>query len=437
MSDSDNPAAMIPAKASAVDAPPTGDALPPDGAAPTIAAQAPTPAMRPGALARRDVFRPALIFLLALALCAIGYLTLTIPGAWFPRAAPKAFGVKDLALVRGAGRVVGDELVVAAPDATGITLVTVTTDFPSSGYSAVAWIVAGLREDADVRLLWHSDVQPNKLNSTPIRVESGRALDTVVAKDRAWLGRITGLALAIHGPLAQPVRIRGVIAKPMGVVGIARDRMSEWFAFEGWSGTSINTIVGGADNQAAPLPAALAAVIALGAVVVLAIGRLRPAAFRVAIPAILAGFFLAGWWLLDARWTFNLIRQESATGERYGGKDARDKHLASEDGPLYAFVEKARAVLPPTPVRIFIAADADYFRGRAAYHLYPHRVFFDPRRNTLPPASALRSGDWLLVYQRHGIQYDRAEGKVRWEGGQTVSAEPKLVEPGAALFVIR
>ena len=410
--------------------------VPPPAAAAAIAT-APSDAMQSRALSRRDVLLPVLIFLAALALCAIGYLALTVPGAWFPRAAPKAFGVKDLALVRGAGGVVGNELVIAAPDATGITLVTVTTDLRASEYSGVAWIVAGLREDADVRLLWRTDVQPDKLNSTPIGVESGRALDTVVANDRAWLGRITGLALAIHGPLAQPVRIRGVIAKPLGAVGVARDRVGEWFAFEGWSGTSINTITGGADNQAAPLPAALGVVIALGAAAVIAIGRLRPAAFRVAIPAILAGFFLAGWLLLDARWTFNLIRQEGATGARYGGRDARDKHLASEDGALYAFVEKTRAVLPPTPVRIFIAADADYFRGRAAYHLYPHRVFFDPRRNTLPPASALRPGDWLLVYQRHGIQYDRAEGKVRWEGGQTVSAEPKLVEPGAALFVIR
>jgi hypothetical protein len=93
--------------------------------------------------------------------------------------------------------------------------------------------------------------------------------------------------------------------------------------------------------------------------------------------------------------------------------------------------------MPRTPVRLFIAADADYFRGRAAYHLYPHSVYFNPRDNALPPASAFHPGDWLLVFQRHGIQFDRTKGKLRWEGNQTVNAELKLLEPGAALFVIR
>jgi hypothetical protein len=48
-----------------------------------------------------------------------------------------------------------------------------------------------------------------------------------------------------------------------------------------------------------------------------------------------------------------------------------------------------------------------------------------------------RSGDWLLVFQRSGIQYDAAQHKLRWDGGQTVSANVKLVEPGAALFLIQ
>ncbi len=93
--------------------------------------------------------------------------------------------------------------------------------------------------------------------------------------------------------------------------------------------------------------------------------------------------------------------------------------------------------MPASPARVFVAADADYFRGRAAYHLYPHNVYFSPRGNALPPASELHAGDWLLVYLRKGIQYDASQGKVRWDGNQTVSVELKLVEPGAALFLVR
>jgi hypothetical protein len=387
---------------------------------------------------RRDGLRIAAIVVAVLGACAIAYLALAVPGAWFPRAAPKAWGVADLGLVRGAtGRVAGDELVVVAPDANGISLVSVTTDVRAIDYPGIAWIAADLREDADVRLLWRTDVAPNKLNSVPLRVESGRTLPAVMSGNPAWVGHVTGLALAVHGPLAQPVRIRGVVAKPMGARETVRDRLGEWFAFESWNGASINTIVGGADNQVLPLPAVLALVVGLSGCAFTLIRRWRPRAFGVATPVALAGLFVAAWLALDARWTWNLLRQERATAAQYAGKDAHDKHLASEDGALFAFTEKALAVLPRTPVRIFIVSDADYFRGRAAYHLYPHSVYFNPRSNRLVAANDLHAGDWLLVFQRHGIQFDPARGKIRWDANQTVDAEVKLVEPGAALFVIR
>jgi hypothetical protein len=82
-------------------------------------------------------------------------------------------------------------------------------------------------------------------------------------------------------------------------------------------------------------------------------------------------------------------------------------------------------------------ADAHYFRGRGAYHLYPHNVFFDPFTNNLPSSAALHSGDYVVVYQRRGVQFDAALGMLRWEGSAPVAAEALIVEPGAALFRIR
>ncbi len=92
--------------------------------------------------------------------------------------------------------------------------------------------------------------------------------------------------------------------------------------------------------------------------------------------------------------------------------------------------------MPATPVRVFVVADAAYFRGRGAYHLYPHNVLFDPFANAVPPAAALHAGDYVLVYQRRGIQYNPDEKKLRFEGGAPLNAEAVLVEPGAALFRI-
>ena len=152
---------------------------------------------------------------------------------------------------------------------------------------------------------------------------------------------------------------------------------------------------------------------------------------------VLAGLFVATSLLLDGRWTWNLARQFAATETQYAGLDSRGKYLASEDGPLYAFVEKTRKVLPESPVRLFVFADAHYFRDRAAYHLYPNNVYFNPVLNTVPLPGALHAGDWVVVFQRRGIQYNAAEQRLRWDGGPTVAAELKLVDPLGAVFLIK
>ena len=323
---------------------------------------------------------------------------------------------------------------MTAPDATGLALISLTSDLMASDYTAIHWIATDVPEEAVVRLLWRTDWAPEKLNAVNVPVESRSTLPVIVSDDPAWMGRVTGLAIAIQGPLPQPVRIRGVVAKPMGALEMLGDRVREWFAFEEWSGTSINTVSGGADVQGFPLPVLLALTIALAGAVALFFERLRPGTFGASTPTILAVLFLASWLLLDARWTRNLILQEWRTAQQFSGKTYREKHLAMEDAQLFDFVERARQVLPPRPIRIFVAADANYFRGRAAYHLYPHSVFFDPRSNEVEWVGFLRPGDWLLVFQQRGIKYDASRQMLKWENGRTTSAELKLVGKGAALF---
>ncbi len=386
---------------------------------------------------RRAAIRTAFILAAAFVACIGVYLVLNVPGNWFPNARPVGWPARDLTLARGTGQLFQTELIITAPDATGITLVSTLSNLRSQDYAAVAWLGADFPNEADVRLLWRTDHAPGRLNSAPVSIESGRLLPVVVAKNPAWVGRITGVALAIHGPLPQPVRLSGVIAKPLGAAELLQDRAREWLAFESWTGTSINTITGGADVQDLPLPLLLGAALVLATGVVLIAERLRPGVFVRAAPLAVGAFFLAAWLVLDTRWAANLVKQELVTAEQYAGKSWREKHLASEDAPLFAFIEQARAVLPSTPVRIFVAADAHYFRGRAAYLLYPHSVFFDPVSNRLPQASLMRPDDWLLVYQQRGIQYDQANRMLRWYRDQTLSAELKLLDRGAALFLIR
>jgi hypothetical protein len=415
---------------------PTPDhlAVPPATAAIGALDEAP-PSAR--AIGRHAAVMGAMIFIAVALACVVTYLIYAVPGPWFPRAQRLLWGAQNLALTRGTGDVADRRLVVSKPDATGLALVSVTTDFRASDYPAIEWLVSGLGEGADVRLLWRSDYRPDRLNSVTLRVEAGRSLPAVLAKNPAWIGRVSGLALAIHDPLAQPAYVLGVVAKPMGAAELLRDRVGEWLAFERWNGASINTVTGGADVQDLPLPAFLAAVALVSGVIGLVAVRRRSPGTDIGVPTMVASFFLIAWLVLDTRWTWNLLRQERVTVAQYWGKDDRERLLAGEDAPVYTFVDKALQILPKDPVRVFVAADADYFRGRAAYHLYPHNVYFSPRGNALPPASSLRAGDWLLVFLRRGVQFDRTNETIRWDDNQTAKAELRLVEPGAALFRIR
>jgi hypothetical protein len=378
----------------------------------------------------------ATTFGLALLLLLAFYVALNAPGAWFPTASTTQWPARDLTITRGTATLAGGELLVTAPGDDNTAIVSLTTAIRASDYAAINWIATNVPENADVRLLWRSDYAPQKLNFAKVGVESGRLLPAVVANDPGWLGRITGLALIVRTPLAQPLRIAGVEAKPLGALEIVRDRAGEWFALEGWTGTSINTVTGGADVQGLPLPLLIACAVALAAVIAWIWTRYVRRR-DVALPVLFAVLFVIGWATLDARWIANLSRQVAITEQQYGDKDWRDKHLAAPDGPLFAFIEKVRTQLPADAARVFVASDAHFFRGRAAYHLYPHNVYADAFRNVMPPPGALRKGDWVVVYQRRGMQYDPGSRQLRWDGQAPVGADMKFSDAGAALFEIR
>ncbi len=241
-------------------------------AADSHATTLPVPAEAPpraGALDRRTLVAGLAFFGAALVASVLLYLAYDLPGTWFPRVPAQSWDARKLTLTRGIGERHGEALAVAKPDESGLAVVSLATDFRAADYPGIAWSASGLPEGADARLLWRSDVRPDKLNSIPLRVEAGRTLPALPMGDPAWIGRITGLALALRGPFPEPVSVLGATAKPMGMVEVMRDRAREWFGFERWNGASINTVTGGADIQDLPLPVLIALVVAVSGVAVL------------------------------------------------------------------------------------------------------------------------------------------------------------------------
>jgi hypothetical protein len=366
----------------------------------------------------------------------LGYLALAAPGPWVGGARQLQWSARELSLTRGAGQLTRDALVLTAPDPARTVVVSLSTSFRSQDYPVIAWDATGMPEGVEAALLWYNDYQPSRVFTRTLTVEAGRIAPMMVARERNWVGRIGGLALVLRGSFAEPIIVRGAAAKPMTPAQVLGDRMNEWLAFEPWNGASINTLTGGADAQDLPLPVLLAAVAGIAALVYAVAARWKPMSPAPSLGVVIAAFFVAAWLILDARWQWNLFRQADITRQQYAGKSWRERHLAAEDGPLFAFIEKVRAKLPAPPARVFMVADAHYFRDRGAYHLYPYNVYFDPWRNTMPPPAAVRPGDYFVVYQRRGVQYDAAQQNLRWDGLAPVKAELVLVDAGAALFRI-
>ncbi len=397
----------------------------PRAAAQTLA----SPAMRSLALAA--------VFLASAALCMLGYLALAAPGPWFGAARTLHWNPDELTVTRGSALQTREGLVITAPDATSTVVIAFNTSFRSRDYALIAWDAAGVPDDVEATLLWFNDYASSRMFRRTLTVEAGRIAPAFVAQDRDWLGRIDGLALVLQGSFTEPILLRGAAAKPMSAGQVLGDRLEEWFAFEPWNGTSINTLTGGAHMQDLPLPALLAAIAVVAALAYAGLARWKPHFFGPVLGAGVAGLFVIAWLIIDARWQWNLLRQVRATDAQYAGKSWHDRHLAAEDGPLFAFIEQVRAKLPAPPARVFMVADAHYFRERGAYHLYPYNVYFDPWANSMPPPSAVRPGDYLVVYQSRGVHYDPSRQRLRWDGSAPMDAELLLADTGAALFRIR
>lgn len=395
----------------------------------------PQPPVAPGIVERsRDWSIPAVVaaFIAGVALVLAGYVALN-HGKLRASDQARSYAPTTMQIARGSGQIDRGVLVARAPG-TDPLIVSVITDFRAQDLATIAWDVSGVPANADVRLLFSSDTL-RRVHNRPLAVEDGRVLPIALAGDRNWLGRITGLAIAVQAPGAT-VQIRGVTAKPQSAGQLLTDRLAEWFAFEGWTGTSINSITGGAASQSLPLPVPIVLGAALAVAMLAAVRRLRPAAIRQSLALVVACVFIAAWAVVDARWTVHLARQVAATWERYQGLADDARRAAAEDGELAAFIDKVKAALPPEPTRVLVLSQAHYFRGRAGWHLLPHRALWEPVSDAAPPPGRLAAGDHVVIWQRPGIQYDAATQRLRFDNGVELGARLVVSDRGAALFAI-
>jgi hypothetical protein len=367
----------------------------------------------------------------------VGYVAANVPKAWFPSATPKTFDAAQMAVSRGRAHATPGALLASPAPGEDTIVVVLEVGLRSSDYAGIEWHVAGIPAHADVRLIWRTSYRPDRLNLATMTVDDGRLRPIVVSDDPEWIGTIAGLGLAVRGSMRTTVEIRSVTARPLGALELVRSRAGEWLALEGWRATSVETLAGGADVQDLPLPAVLA-MAALFAVAAYALKRhFLPAPGSLPWPAFAIAVLAVAWLVADLRFAWNAARQSLVTARTYAGADWREAHLAAEDAELFQLVEDAKAKMPATPARVFVLADAPYFRARSAYYFYPHNAWFDLYRDVVPEVGKLRPGDYVFAFRRRGLQYSPTAGLMRWDGGPELAAEALMTSGDGVLFLLK
>lgn len=342
-------------------------------------------------------------------------------------------------VVRGSGQLRGAAFVLDSLDAAGNAVVTMqVAPFAAAEYSRVEWTLAAPSvAQPVVAFLWRTREHPNRMQSKTARWIDGRIAPLDLDAKDGWTGTVAGVALAVRGILPEPLALESVTLPGTSAATAANEIRRQWIARHPFKASSIAFPFDEERDDRLSLLAttALAQALALACYLLVARRRRWPFDARVAWAV-----FLAGWFVLDARWQVGLWRQLRDTGGTYAGKTTEEKHLATAERDFYAMMNEVGAALPAPPARVFFLSDNASLRARGAFFLYPHNVnafYLD-----LPPAArarepdTLRPGDCLLLLLYSGARYEREAGALVWRDGRRRQVD-ELLWKTDGIFLLR
>jgi hypothetical protein len=336
--------------------------------------------------------------------------------------------------VQGTSRKDGSSLVIEAAAADGAAVLAAKLPpFAATEFSRVEWAIASAQAP-ELAFIWRTRENPRRTYSKRLRwLVTGPAPFELTAED-GWSGTITGVGLIVASVNA-PVRVSALRISSPTVFAATDELARQWSSRNPLRGYSVNYPFDAERGHDLPalVAVAIAEALAVGAYLVLARwhGWMRDR-------RVLWGIFLGGWILLDLRWQADLWREAGARATRFAGKSTAEMHLAAEDAPLYALMEKMKSALPTTPVRVFLYCDNENLCARVAFLLYPQNVYRAVHwHRTLPAPEELHEGDYLLLVYSRALGYDRGRQVAVWRDGRNRPADEVVLEPGALLLKVR
>lgn len=344
---------------------------------------------------------------------------------------PLVLAAARLEPLRGQLQRLPDAVVIHGPDAAGLAIVAAQVPpLAAADYRRLAWRIRGAAPGATPPMVvWRTRESPNRTFSLRLAwIAPGLAGSDLAAED-GWRGTITGLALAVQGPVGAPLAIEHLTLSSPSAAATMHAIVQEWGTFFPFRGNSFTFPFDEERTHVLPLVAATALALILAMLAYVVVARRRGAVDA----AVLWILFLAAWLVLDARWQVNLWQQLARTGAQFAGRDTHARHLAEDDHQIYELMQRLRAVLPPPPARILFLSDNATLRTRGSYFLLPHSVFFQFGGKMRAPAyEQVHAGDHVLLLFYTALAYDPAARTLTWPDGRSRNVVELYAGPDGA-----
>jgi len=379
-------------------------------------------------LAREDIYflRSLCRGIFALALSAVVLVALFIASYQFrePKPANSAIDTtilgKQFKTILGTSRIQENALLVTGLEAQedgNNALITTPLVFDAQNYPYLRYRFDGLQPGVRVQFFWSTAENPEQTFTAVIPSKSGTSSTFNLGAQPAWQGTITDIALFITGDLrAQPLRIPEITFASHSWHAFVASIWSDWTAFRGWSGSSINYLYGTSIQAVAGIvsPTVAMAIWAGLALVFLYLidcfwlpGNLISYGAAILIP----------WIALDLLWQSELSAQLQDTKYLFSGNSTHEKHLVDVDQNIYSYANRLKEdVLPSSPSKIFILHNSqghNFYRLKTQYYLLPHNIY---NFNHWQPDQLIQPGDYILALGAvPGLFFDVSKGELRWQ----------------------
>ncbi|MDZ7781800.1 MAG: hypothetical protein U5K56_02255 [Halioglobus sp.] len=241
-----------------------------------------------------------------------------------------------------------------------------------------------------MRFFWRTTSDPQQISA--VEFGSLEYIRSNLDESLGWSGTVTEVGLMLYGEAGDAVEVESLTLAPPSLSGSLRTLWHDWTFRTGWSQTSPNFLFAGASDAAVHLPVVMAAWVLVSALFVWVLRR------RVARPVpLVIALGVAGWMLLDVRWTWVRLQQADQTVDFYGAGDRAWLDLPTEEKFLLERVRTSRELMQNPEDTVLILArggESDFLVWRARYHYLPTPAF--AHTGTLEEAPPLPA-DYALV----------------------------------------